>query len=1127
MKAVLAGPRCPRAKMSAKREHELAIASIQKYRCGTLRARAPAIPEELGEEVAVSTQRRSWTAAAALCLIFCFLTNTSGRAFAQTPETAASRSVREILALLNQSMQLSQSGNIDAALPPAEAALAKAQKELSPEHALLVMSLYNLGFLYFQQTKYERTEPLYQRALAIAEKHPAGIEPFYEAMIQESLGSLYRAKSEYAKAEPLYQRALKIREQTQGADDPSYLATLNNLGVLYEEMGQYDQAERLLLRALTGREKVLGADDIFVGESLKNLSSLYKSKGEYDKAITLLQRALPIFEKLFGNEHPAIAASLNNLASMYQAQGDYVQAEPLYQRALAIDEKVKGTEDPSVATTLDNLGNLYQEKGDYARAESSYKRALSIEEKAFGPEALDVATVINNLALLYQEERNYVDAERLLRRALAMREKTLTPEHPEVATALDNLAVLYYEKGEFDSAEPLMKRALEIREKALGPDHHAVALTLNNIAALKEKQGDSRNAEVLYKRAASIMERGLGAHHPDLAMALENLALFYAASGDTYQSINYLTRANDIWEYNIALVLTTGSEEQKRLYMSTLTRSTDGTVSLHLSSAPKDLRAARLALTTILRRKGRALDVVADELSNLRSRLDPEDRILLEQLASARSELASLVLNGVSKSDDGGHQAVVNKLEADVQRLEAAVSVRSAEFRAQSQAVTIERVQEFIPPQTALVEFIAYHPYNLQAKTRDTRHGATHYAAYILRGTGEPSWVELGDARPIDEGVADLRRALKDPRSDNAYQTGRALEEKVMRPIRALLGNTHRLFLSPDGSLNLVPFAALIDEQNRYLVETYSISYLTSGRDLLRMQVHLPSKQAPVVFANPLFDLAPANGQSNQSPRQVIRRRSALLSGATFRPLPGTAGEAQQLSAILPGVRVFTGTQASEGALKSLSGPAILHVATHGFFLPNQAEVAADETRGLVLGSGNESRAPRNENPLLRSGIALAGANARQPTDAEDGVLTALEAAGLDLWGTKLVVLSACETGVGEIKTGDGVYGLRRALVLAGAESQLMSLWQVSDEATRDLMVAYYKRIQAGEGRSEALRQVQLEMLRGTQKSEIGKDRSLRIERKTAASQTRSHPFYWASFIPIGDWRNLQGKDPN
>lgn len=1025
-------------------------------------------------------------------------------------------------------MQLSQAGNIDAALPPAEAALAKAQKDLGPEHALVVMSLYHVGFLYFQKARYEQAERLYQRALAIAEKHPAGIEPFYVATILESLGSLYRVKRDYVQAEPLYQQALTIREKTQGPEDASYLATLNNQGLLYEEMGRYDQAERLLLRALTIREKVLGPENIFVGESLKNLASLYKTRGDYDKAASLLQRALAIFEKLFGSEHPAIAASLNDLAGLHKARGDYVQAEPLYQRALAIEEKVKGAEDPSVAITLDNLGNLYQEKGDYARAESSYKRALAITEKAFGPEALDVATITNNLALLYQEQHKYVDAERLLRRALAMREKALTPEHPEVATALDNLAVLYYEKGDFDRAEPLMQRALAIREKALGPDNHAVALTLNNLAALKEKRGDTKSAEPLYKRAVSIMENRLGLHHPDLAMALENLALFYrGSSGDASQAINYLTRANDIWEYNIALILTTGSEEQKRLYMSTVTRSTDGTVSLHLGSTPNDLRAARLALTTILRRKGRALDAMADEIANLRRRLNPEDRALLEQLASARSELAGLVLSGVGKTDAAGHQSAVAKLESEVQRLEAAVSARSAEFRAQSQGVTIERVQELIPAQAALVEFISYRPYNWQAKTRDERHGAARYAAYILRASGEPVWVDLGETAPIDAGVAELRAALKDPRSDNARQVGRALDERVMHPIRALLGNTHKLLLSPDGTLNLVPFAALVDEQNRYLVESYSISYLTSGRDLLRMQVHLPNRQPPAVFANPLFDVIPANAQSDQSARQVTNPSSALLSGATFRPLPGTAEEAQKLSTILAGVRMFTGAQASEGALKQLSGPAILHIATHGFFLPDQPEVSSQETRGLGLGPGSESRAARSENPLLRSGIALSGANTRQPRDAEDGVLTALEAAGLDLWGTKLVVLSACETGVGEIKTGEGVYGLRRALVLAGAESQLMSLWQVSDAATRDLMVAYYKRIQAGEGRSEALRQVQLEMLRNTQRSEDGKDRGLGLEKKTAASQTRSHPFYWASFIPIGDWRSLQGKDPN
>ncbi len=1075
--------------------------------------------------------RPSWSRrnyAAAFFIVFCFLTSPTGGVRGQNNPAASAtnaQGVQEVLQLLGQSMELSKEGNIDAALPLAESALAKAQEELSPEHGIVAMCLYQTGFLYFQKSNYEKAGQLYQRALAIAEKSPLTIQPFYLATILESLGSLYRTKGDYAQAEPLYQRALAIREKTQGTEDLSYVATMNNQGLLYEDMGDYDQAERLLQRALAVREKILGPENIFVGESLKNLSSLYQTKGDYDRAALLLERALAIFEKLFGSEHPVIAASLNNLAGLYQAKGDYVRAEPLYQKALTIEEKAKGPESPSVATTLDNLGKLYHEKGDYARAESLYKRALAIEEKTLGPEASDIATTLNNLALLYQEKLNYEEAERLLRRALAMREKARRPDHPEVATALDNLAVLYYEKGDFDLAEPLIQRALEIREKAFGPNHPDVARTLNNLAALKEKKGQTKNAETLYQQAVSILENRFGPQHPDLAIALENLALFYSASGDTSQATAYLTRANDIWEHNIALVLATGSEEQKRLYMSTLTNSTDGTVSLHLVSAPNDMRAARLALTTVLRRKGRALDAMADEIAMLRRHLNPEGKALLEQLAGARSKLANLVLHGVGRTDEAAYKAAAAKLESEVQRLEAAVSARSAEFRVQSQVVTIERVQELIPPDAALVEFISYHPYNSKAKTRGERHGAARYAAYLLRSSGDPLWVELGEAASIDEGVANLRRALKDPQSDNAKQAGRALDEKVTHPIRAILGNTRRLFLSPDGTLNLIPFAALVDEQNRYLIESYAITYLTSGRDLLRMQVRLPSRQPPVVIANPLFDSISANVQAVQAADRGSARRSADLSGATFSPLPGTAGEAKALSAILPRVRVLTGAQATERSLKLLSGPDILHVATHGFFLPDQPQGSAAETRGMGIGPVSKSRVVHNENPLLRSGIALAGANAPQNREVEDGVLTALEAAGLDLWGTKLVVLSACETAVGEIRTGDGVYGLRRALVLAGAESQVMSLWQVSDAATRDLMVSYYKRLEAGEGRSEALRQVQLEMLRGTSVSEDGENRSLQIEKKGVTTQGRSHPFYWASFIPIGDWRSLDGKN--
>ena len=204
-----------------------------------------------------------------------------------------------------------------------------------------------------------------------------------------------------------------------------------------------------------------------------------------------------------------------------------------------------------------------------------------------------------------------------------------------------------------------------------------------------------------------------------------------------------------------------------------------------------------------------------------------------------------------------------------------------------------------------------------------------------------------------------------------------------------------------------------------------------------------------------------------------------------------------------------------------MTGPSILHIATHGFFLPDQRGESVAAGRGLGLGV-KTAYASRRENPFIRSGLALAGANRRQGKDGEDGILTALEASGLDLWGTKLVVLSACETGVGEVKNGEGVYGLRRALVLAGAESQVISLWQVSDEATRDLMVAFYKRLQAGEGRTAALSSVQLEMLRGNNRIQGGDRRGLTVG--SGSDKDRSHPFFWASFIQSGDWRSMSAS---
>jgi len=320
-----------------------------------------------------------------------------------------------------------------------------------------------------------------------------------------------------------------------------------------------------------------------------------------------------------------------------------------------------------------------------------------------------------------------------------------------------------------------------------------------------------------------------------------------------------------------------------------------------------------------------------------------------------------------------------------------------------------------------------------------------------------------------------------------------------MRPIRKLLGDTRAVFFSPDGALNLIPIGALMDENGHHLIEDYHVTYLTSGRDLLRLQIEHEAKGIALVLANPDFGSTGAKSKQGVSPDRGRRSANITRGALHFDPLPGTAQEAQAIGPLL-GTEPVTRAHATETALKQVHQPSVLHIATHGFFLPDQPEPPKPPFEPGFDRSGPPP-APRTENPLLRSGLALAGAN-RLQSGSDDGLLTALEASGLDLWGTQLVVLSACETGVGKVQTGEGVYGLRRALVNAGAETQVMSLWKVDDAATRDLMVDYYRRLQAGEGRSEALRQAQLAMLH---------------------SKDRRHPYYWASFIVSGDWHNLQG----
>jgi CHAT domain-containing protein/Tfp pilus assembly protein PilF len=922
-----------------------------------------------------------------------------------------------------------------------------------------------------------------------------------------------RDAGQYEEALSLFERVIETRQMILGPDAPELAAVIHDLAVLYYYKGDYPRAELLSNRALAMQETTLGPEHPQTAASLNLLAILYFHRGDYRKAEPLSQRALTIKEKSLRPEHPKLAHYLTNFAHFYYNKGDYGKAEVLYKRALTIREKALGPENRFVAQSLGNLGNLYYNRGDDTKAELLHQHALTIRKKTLGPEHPNVAESLGNLADIYRDRKDHAKAEPLYQQALAIQEKAFGHEHLSSANSLTGLALLYSDQGDYARAEMLHRRALAIREKALGPEHPDVASSLHNLAVIYMRRAQDAKAEQHNRRALAIRKKALGSEHHIVYESLNNLALLYAAKGNITQAVTFQSHANAVSERNLALNLAIGSERQKLAYLALLSKETNFTLSLHSQAASDNPQALNLAFTTLLLRKGRGLDAMINTIAILRRHATPEVQTAFDRLAATRSQLATLTLRKPDAAEPETYRAQIRQLEEEVEELEAELSSRSLEFRAQAQPVTLSAIQAVLPAGSALIEFAVYTPQEF----RTEKNKPQRYLAYVLPAQGQPRWVDLGKATIIDRTINAWRKALRDPKRADVERLARAVDEKVMQPVRPLLGAAHRLLIAPDGLLNLVPFAALVSKQNRYLVERYAISYLTSGRDLLRMQTSESSKNAPLVVANPIFGsvatVATRAGQNagnspagNQTSNQGRAKSDPI--DIFFQPLLSTEREALAIKAMLPEASVLLREQATETMLKQSKAPSVLHIATHGFFLGDQESPLA-ETRGL---SGDDSSGVSDlrlskwvakiENPLLRSGLALAGVNEYRRDD-DDGVLTAMEAASLDLWGTKLVVLSACDTGVGEVRNGEGVYGLRRALVLAGSETQIMSLWPVVDKAAAVLMAGYYGRLLKGEGRGEALRQIQLEML---------KDWKLR------------HPYYWASFIQAGEYANLDGQ---
>jgi CHAT domain-containing protein/Tfp pilus assembly protein PilF len=939
-------------------------------------------------------------------------------------------------------------------------------------------------------------------------------------VVAEATGNYMLGVKAKLKGVPAGSYEIRITEIRAATDNDRALQearTLRTEFVRLHHIGKDDEALPFVERALAIAERVLGTDHVYVAMLVADLGNSYYAKSNSGKARPSYERALSILERKLGPEHPWTAYVTNRVAAAYWVSratyslGEVAKMGELLERALEVSEKTLGPEHPQVALCLHSLGMLHDTRGDKKKAEHLYQRALTIAEKTLETEESWFSGLLNSLGVLNVGRRDYERAEQFFQRSLTIKEKLFGPDYYSVADVLQNLGIVAREKKEYAKAEKYYLRALSIREKEVGPDHLDVAANLNSIANLYRAKGDYAKSLEIHLRALSIVEKTVGPTQWMTGLFLGNIAKTYAAMGDFTNAVRFQSRTEAAVETNIALNLVIGSERQKLIFLNTVSERTDRAISLNMQLMPGNPEASALATLVLLQRKGRVLDALTDTFAALRQRSDAQDRVLLDQLHETTTQLARLILSDPQKLSPEEHQAAVKDLEEKKEKLEAEISRRSAEFRAQSQTVTLEAVQQAIPSGAALVEFAAYRPFDPAAESNNEAYGESRYVAYVVRRQGVPQGKDLGEAAAIDRAIGALRQALRDPLKRDVRQLARAVDARVMQPIRALVGETTQLLISPDGQLNLIPFEALVDEQGRFLIQRYAFAYLTSGRDLLRLQIPRESRISSLVITNPLFgepeitemaktDVAPMNVAARSERRQGVTAGSDL-SSLYFPPLGGTTEEGRVIKSLFASSNLLTGSQATEAALKRIAAPPILHIATHGFFLQEAASIAT-KAESKTSATRAISASIKIENPLLRSGLALAGANLDRGSD-DDGILTALEAAGLNLWGTKLVTLSACDTGVGEVKNGDGVYGLRRSFVLAGAETLVMSLWPVSDTVTRELMTAYYKELKQGSGRGEALRKVQLQMLK---------------------RNDRAHPFYWASFIQSGEWANLDGK---
>jgi CHAT domain-containing protein/Tfp pilus assembly protein PilF len=998
-------------------------------------------------------------------------------------------------------------------------ALSIHEKILGPNDPAVATDANNLAVLYIAEGKYADAEPLYRRATAIDEK---ALAPGDDGLAKDynNLADLEAKQGKYPDAEPLYGKALAIDLKVHGKDHPSVATDMNNLATLFVEEGKNSLAEAVFVRALAIDEQALGPESTATASVLDNLAGLYQAQGRYPEAEPLLRRSLAILTKVLGPDHPEVATDMNNLGALYAAEGRYAEADSFYRRALEIREKKFGQVHPLVALSLANLALLDKSQGRWGEAETLYRQAMTIDLKTLGQEHPRVAILLNNMATMYIEEGKFAEADQLLRGALAINEKAYGPNHPAVAQGLNNLAEVYREEGKLADAEPLYQRSLAIDEKALGPNHPNVGDHLIGLASTYQEEGKYAQAEPLFQRAATIYEGTYGPDHPKTGEVDMDLAVFYYGWEKPAQAAPYfdkrLGNLIDQFKSNATYM----SERDRLTFLGTVPGAFPLFFSFALKYHDRDPALAGKVYDVLLQEKG----FIAASSASMRAKIlasgDKDSLALLDKLTAKKTQLAALVVS--TQGDPADRRKQIGQLAQETNQIEQDMVKRSSALAEQKtlSAVTWRDVQKTLKPGDAAVELTRFQFHNGKSFTN-----TFYYIALVVTPESKnPEFIVLGEAQKLESApmagyrvnVALTRGVSAEPEPGDAVTPAAntsAAYEAFWKPLEPALGGVKRVYVSPDGVLNQVPIGLLADSSGKLLIEKYEVRTVNSTKDLLRPRRAAAAKSA-VLLGNPKFDLSEAEQRSALTKLGIAAAQPAPAAtpvaaaagqssgdahGGSLNPLPNTQVEVDAINKLLKGagwqVTPYTDSLALEEVMHRMRSPRIVHIATHGFFLTDQ-EVAQQSKA-----SGGQHIAVAD--PMLRSGLFFAGANrirsgAAPAAGLDDGMLTAYEASQLDLQSTELVVLSACETGLGQQSNGEGVFGLRRGLQEAGADAVLMSMWSVPDRETQELMALFYANWLGGAEKPEAFRQAQLkerEMVR----QRYGKDL----------------PFYWGAFVLV------------